>query len=289
MKILVTGSNGQLGSELRGLAENSEYVFRFTDVDSLDICDEQAVMKAVGEFLPDVIVNCAAFTAVDAAEDQPELCDRLNRLAPGYLAKATSRYHAGLVHISTDYVFEGTTHVPYKEEDEAAPVTVYGRTKLEGEKLVQTYCPDAVILRTAWLYSPYGKNFVKTMLRLGREKAQLGVVFDQIGSPTYAHDLAAVILQIIGKGLIPGVYHFTDEGVCSWYDFTRMIHQLDGITTCKVLPLHTEEYPVKVARPHYSVLDKTKIKTVYQVEIPYWVDSLKDCLRRLKELEKENN
>lgn len=283
-RILITGANGQLGNEMRLLArEHTEYEYLFTDVAELDICDEQAVADYVRRNEVDVIVNCAAYTAVDKAEDNEELCDRLNRLAPGYLAKAVAARGGKLVQISTDYVFDGTAHVPYTEDCPTCPDSVYGRTKLGGEREAFAHCPDTMVIRTAWLYSTFGNNYVKTMLRLGRERDTLGVIFDQVGTPTYARDLAAVIFAAIGKGIVPGVYHFSNEGVCSWYDFTKAIHRLAGITTCRVSPLHTDEYPTRATRPHYSVLDKTKIKQTYGVEVPYWTDSLAECLRRLEE------
>ncbi len=283
-RILITGANGQLGNEMRLLArEHSEYDYLFTDVAELDICDEQAVADYVRRHEVDIIVNCAAYTAVDKAEDNEELCDRLNRLAPGYLAKAVAARGGKLVQISTDYVFDGTAHVPYTEDCPTCPDSVYGRTKLGGEREAFAHCPDTMVIRTAWLYSTFGNNYVKTMLRLGRERETLGVIFDQVGTPTYARDLAAVIFAAIGKGIVPGVYHFSNEGVCSWYDFTKAIHRLAGITTCRVSPLHTDEYPTRATRPHYSVLDKTKIKQTYGVEVPYWTDSLEECLRRLEE------
>lgn len=281
--ILVTGANGQLGNEMRLLAEvNKEYTYFFTDVAELDICDEQAVMNFVTAHQIDIIVNCAAYTAVDKAEDNQELCDKLNHVAPGYLAKAIQTRGGYLVQVSTDYVFDGTAHVPYTEEQSTCPDSVYGTTKLAGEQEAMKYCANTMIIRTAWLYSTFGNNFVKTMLRLGREKDSLGVIFDQIGTPTYARDLAVAIFAAIHKGIIPGIYHFSNEGVCSWYDFTQMIHHLADIKTCKLRPLHTEEYPTKAKRPHYSVLDKTKIKDIYGIEIPYWVDSLKECVMKLK-------
>jgi len=280
--ILVTGANGQLGNEMRLLAEvNKEYTYFFTDVAELDICDEQAVMNFVTAHQIDIIVNCAAYTAVDKAEDNQELCDKLNHVAPGYLAKAIQTRGGYLVQVSTDYVFDGTAHVPYTEEQPTCPDSVYGTTKLAGEQEAMKYCANTMIIRTAWLYSTFGNNFVKTMLRLGREKDSLGVIFDQIGTPTYARDLAVAIFAAIHKGIIPGIYHFSNEGVCSWYDFTQMIHHLADIKTCKLRSLHTEEYPTKAKRPHYSVLDKTKIKDIYGIEIPYWVDSLKECIDKL--------
>lgn len=280
--ILVTGANGQLGNEMRLFAEvNKEYTYFFTDVAELDICDEQAVMNFVTAHQIDIIVNCAAYTAVDKAEDNQELCDKLNHVAPGYLAKAIQTRGGYLVQVSTDYVFDGTAHVPYTEEQPTCPDSVYGTTKLAGEQEAMKYCANTMIIRTAWLYSTFGNNFVKTMLRLGREKDSLGVIFDQIGTPTYARDLAVAIFAAIHKGIIPGIYHFSNEGVCSWYDFTQMIHHLADIRTCKLRPLHTEEYPTRAKRPHYSVLDKTKIKDIYGIEIPYWVDSLKECIDKL--------
>lgn len=280
--ILVTGANGQLGNEMRLLAEvYKEYTYYFADVAELDICDERAVMDFVLENDIDIIVNCAAYTAVDKAEDDKELCDRLNRLAPGYLAKAIQTRKGFLIQVSTDYVFDGTAHIPYKEDCPTCPDSVYGSTKLGGEQEALNHCPNTMVIRTAWLYSTFGNNFVKTMIRLGREKDSLGVIFDQIGTPTYARDLASVIFAAIRKGIVPGIYHFSNEGVCSWYDFTQMIHRLAGIETCKLKPLHTAEYPTKAKRPHYSVLDKTKIKDTYHVEVPYWVDSLQECIKKL--------
>lgn len=280
--ILITGANGQLGSEMRVLSvEHPEYTYFFTDVQELDICDEQAVMEFVQKNKIDCIVNCAAYTAVDKAEENVELCDKLNHIAPGFLAKAAAAQGAALIQVSTDYVFDGTNHIPYREIEPTCPNSVYGRTKLAGEQEVARLCEHTMIIRTAWLYSTFGNNFVKTMMRLGREKEQLGVIFDQIGTPTYARDLARAIFVAIAKGVPAGIYHFSNEGVCSWYDFTRAIHRIAGITTCHVRPLHTEEYPTPAARPHYSVLDKTKIKETLNIEIPYWEDSLRDCMRNM--------
>lgn len=280
--ILITGANGQLGNEMRLLAgENEGYNYFFTDVAELDICDERAVMDFVACHQIDIIVNCAAYTAVDKAEDNQELCNRLNTVAPGFLAKAVATRNGYLVQVSTDYVFDGTAHIPYKEDQPTCPNSVYGVTKLAGEKEALKYCSNTMVIRTAWLYSTFGNNFVKTMIRLGKEKESLGVIFDQIGTPTYARDLAAVIFAAINKGIVPGIYHFSNEGVCSWYDFTKAIHRLAGITACHVKPLHTEDYPTKAVRPHYSVLDKTKIKETYGVEVPYWMDSLAECIEKL--------
>ena len=282
MNILVTGANGQLGNEMQVLSrENLQHTYFFTDVQELDICDEQAVRAFVADNRVDVIVNCAAYTAVDKAEDNAELCDKLNHLAPGYLASAAEACGAALIQVSTDYVFDGTGHIPYTEEMTPCPNSVYGSTKLDGERAVMEKCSRAMIIRTAWLYSVYGNNFVKTMLRLGRERETLGVVFDQIGTPTYAKDLACVIFEAINHGIVPGIYHFSDEGVCSWYDFTLAIHRIAGISTCKVSPLHTDEFPAKAPRPNYSVLDKTKIKKTLGIEIPHWEESLVACMKKL--------
>ena len=280
--ILITGANGQLGNEMRVLsAEYPEYAYFFTDVAELDICDAQAVMEFVQANDIHVIVNCAAYTAVDKAEENVELCTKLNADAVGYLAKAAEACGAEFIQISTDYVFDGTAHVPYRESASTCPNSVYGHTKLAGEQNALTLCSRSMVIRTAWLYSTFGNNFVKTMIRLGRERDSLGVIFDQVGTPTYARDLARAIFVAIRQGVVPGVYHFSNEGVCSWYDFTKAIHRLAGIVDCKVKPLHTEEYPTLAKRPHYSVLDKTKIKKIYNTEVPYWEDSLKECIDAL--------
>ncbi len=281
--ILITGCNGQLGNEMKLLAaENPQFNYFFTDVAELDITNEQAVNNYVVEHEIDCIVNCAAFTAVDKAESNEQLCDMLNHIAPGYLAKAINQRNGYIIQVSTDYVFDGTNHTPYREDEPTCPTSVYGRTKLAGEEVVLASCPKAMIIRTAWLYSTFGNNFVKTMLRLGREKDKLGVIFDQIGTPTYARDLALAIFTAMNQGIKPGIYHFSNEGVISWYDFTKAIHRIAGITSCHVSPLHTSEYPTPAARPHYSVLDKTKFKETYNVEVPYWEDSLKDCIQLLE-------
>ena len=283
MNILVTGANGQLGNEMQVLArENLQHTYFFTDVQELDICDEQAVYAYVSEHKIDIIVNCAAYTAVDKAEDNVELCDKLNNIAPGYLARAAQANGAAMIQVSTDYVFDGTVHIPYTEEEPTCPASVYGSTKLAGEQNVMDHCEKAMVIRTAWLYSIYGNNFVKTMIRLGQERDSLGVIFDQIGTPTYANDLAQAIFAAINKGVVGGIYHFSDEGVCSWYDFTIAIHRLAGIASCKVKPLHTADYPAKAPRPHYSVLDKTKIKDTFGIEIPHWEESLKRCINQLR-------
>lgn len=282
MNILITGCNGQLGNEMQLLEKvHPEHNYFNTDVAELDITDQQAVEAFVNEHDIDGIVNCAAYTAVDKAEDNEELCNKLNAEAPAYLAHAVGQRGGWMVQISTDYVFDGTNHTPYVEDDDTCPNSVYGKTKLVGELNVQKLCERSVVIRTAWLYSTFGNNFVKTMIRLGKEKAELGVIFDQIGTPTYAHDLAVAIFAVIEKGVQPGIYHFSNEGVISWYDFTKAIHRIAGITTCHVKPLHTAEYPTPAARPHYSVLDKTKIKQTYGIEVPYWEESLEVCVHKL--------
>ena len=282
MNILITGCNGQLGNEMQLLEKNyPQHVWFNTDVQELDISNQLAIEQFVAENKIDGIVNCAAYTAVDKAEENKELCTTLNMVAPAYLAAAVEKRGGWMIQISTDYVFDGMKHTPYVETDTPSPDSVYGSTKLAGELGVSKFCKKTVIIRTAWLYSTFGNNFVKTMIRLGKEKPEIGVIFDQIGTPTYARDLAVAIMTIINKGIIPGVYHFTNEGVISWYDFTKAIHRIAGITTCHVRPLHTAEYPTPAHRPHYSVLDKTKIKETYGIEIPYWEESLKDCIEKL--------
>lgn len=282
MNILITGCNGQLGNEMQLLEkENPQHTYYNTDVAELDITDQQAIERFVDDHVINGIVNCAAYTAVDKAESNETLCQLLNAEAPAYLAHAVGRRGGWMVQISTDYVFDGTKHTPYVEDDDTCPNSVYGRTKLVGEINVQKLCERSMIIRTAWLYSTFGNNFVKTMIRLGHEKPELGVIFDQIGTPTYARDLARVIMTAIEQGIRPGIYHFSNEGVTSWYDFTKAIHRLAGITTCRVRPLHTAEYPTPAARPHYSVLDKTKIKQTYGIDIPHWEESLADCIEHI--------
>ena len=282
MNILITGCNGQLGNEMQLLEkENPQHTYFNTDVATLDISNQEAINAYVDDNKIDGIVNCAAYTAVDKAESNKELCTTLNAIAPAYLAAAVEKRGGWIIQISTDYVFDGTKHTPYVETDTPSPDSVYGSTKLAGELGLTKFCKKSMIIRTAWLYSIFGNNFVKTMMRLGKEKEELGVIFDQIGTPTYAHDLATVIMTAINKGIVPGVYHFSNEGVISWYDFTKAIHRIAGITTCHVKPLHTAEYPTPANRPAYSVLDKTKIKTTYGIEIPYWEESLADCIALL--------
>ena len=282
MNILITGCNGQLGNEMQLLEEaNPQHTYFNTDVAELDITDPAAIEKFVNENQIDGIVNCAAYTAVDKAEDNQELCRLLNTVAPGYLAAAVDKRGGWLIQVSTDYVFDGTNHTPYTENEPTCPNSVYGTTKLGGEKAAQQACSRTMIVRTAWLYSTFGNNFVKTMIRLGQEKPELGVIFDQIGTPTYARDLAVALFAAINQGVVPGIYHFSNEGVISWYDFTKAIHRIAGISSCHVRPLHTAEYPTPAHRPHYSVLDKTKIKQTYHIEVPYWEESLKECILQL--------
>ena len=281
--ILITGCHGQLGNEMQLQAKsNPQHSYFFTDIDELDITDEQAIDRFITDNQVDIIVNCAAYTAVDKAEDNETLCTLLNSTAPGYLARAIEKRGGQFVQISTDYVFDGTAHTPYTETVATCPNSVYGRTKLDGELNAQRECSRTMIVRTAWLYSAFGNNFVKTMMRLGKERTELGVVFDQIGTPTYARDLAAVIMTAINHGIVPGIYHFSNEGAVSWYDFTKAIHRIAGITTCHVRPLHTDEYPAKAPRPAFSVLDKTKIKQTYDIEVPYWEESLRECIMALQ-------
>ena len=268
---LITGSNGQLGRELTARIPNAIA----TDADTLDITDFDAVQKFVREHDIDTIINCAAYTAVDRAESDIELATRINVTGPGNLAKTGCK----LVHISTDYVFDGTGHTPYKTTDSTNPISVYGKTKLAGEKAVLNNNNNAVIIRTAWLYSPNGNNFVKTMLRLGAERESINVVCDQIGSPTYAGDLADAIVQILPQINTEntGVYHYTNMGVCSWYDFATAIMELGG-RKCRVNAIPTSEYPTAATRPFYSVLDKTKIIKTFNINIPHWHDALRRCL-----------
>jgi len=285
MNILVTGSNGQLGNEMRVLSkQHLKHSYFFTDVVEaedtylLDITDRTAVSAFVQEHAINLIVNCAAYTNVDKAEDDEATALKINAEALSVLGGQGVR----VIHVSTDYVFSGDEHVPCRESDPVAPRTAYGRTKYEGEKRLLAVCPEAVILRTAWLYSEFGNNFVKTMIRLGNEKEKLGVVFDQIGTPTYAADLAWAIYTVIESPVWhAGIYHFSNEGVCSWFDFTIAIHELSGVKNCKVSPILSEEYAYKTPRPHYSVLDKSKFKKTFGVEIPYWMDGLRRCIAKL--------
>ena len=302
MNILVTGANGQLGNEMRIISKQTNDNYTFTDVVEaegvettlLDITDADAIRKIVKEKDIRCIVNCAAYTNVDKAETDEALCRKLNAEAPKLLAEAMKEANGLLVQISTDYVFGGDPYnTPCREDQKGTPTGVYGKTKLEGEKHIEAVGCDYVIIRTAWLYSEYGKNFVKTMLNLTATKPKLTVVFDQAGTPTYAYDLAKVIKTVLAdyanenpeNGYSKaGVYHFSNEGVCSWFDFTKKIAELAGNTGCDIQPCHSDEFPSPVKRPAYSVLDKTKIKQVFGVEIPYWTDSLKRCMANMKAL-----
>lgn len=288
MELLVTGSNGQLGHEIQKVAKQAPYTnhtFYFTGSKDLDICDEEALHQFFTNHEIDVVINCAAYTAVDKAEEEIELCEQINRIAPQYLAQVAQANGARVIHISTDYVFDGTSCKPYREDDKTSPCSVYGRTKLAGEEAIMNFCPLSSIVRTAWLYSAHGNNFVKTMYELGKERDKLNVVVDQIGTPTYAGDLAEALLKMAISGSHPGIYHYTDEGVCSWYDFTLAIHEMAQITDCMVSPIPGSQYPTAAARPHYSVLDKQKIRAVYDVKTPYWRDSLRKCIAELNEIE----
>ena len=295
MKILVTGSNGQLGNEMRILAKESQDTYVFTDVNTvegvettfLDITDLEAVRQIVKDNAINAIVNCAAWTNVDGAEDPEkyELVEKLNATAPENLAKAMKEVGGLLVHISTDYVFGAEPYnTPCKEDQAGTPTGVYGLTKLHGEQKIKATECNHVIIRTAWLYSEFGKNFCKTMMNLTATKPELKVVFDQVGTPTYALDLARAITVVLEKfdGTQTGVYHYSNEGVCSWFDFTKMIAEYNGTTTCNVQPCYSCDFPSPVKRPSYSVLDKNKIKAVFGVEVPYWTDSLKKCINNLK-------
>lgn len=279
MKILITGANGQLGNEMRiALAAHPQLQAIYTDVAELDICNRQELQTFVATHSPTHIVNCAAYTAVDKAESDEANAHKINALAVENIAHVAAAAGVKVIHISTDYVFDGTGHTPYSESDNACPHTVYGKTKLLGEQLLLQHAPESIVIRTAWLYSSFGNNFVKTMLRLGSERPTLNVVADQIGSPTYAADLAQAIVQILQHDTwVPGIYHFTNEGVCSWYDFAHTILQLAG-KTCSVQPITTSEYPTPTPRPAYSVLSKQRIKSTYKITIPHWSDSLKRCL-----------
>ena len=294
MNILVTGANGQLGNEIRIVAKNSCDRYIYTDVIEvegvettlLDITSIDAVRNIVNEYEVNCIINCAAYTNVDKAETDEVLCELLNAKAVENLAVAMKEVDGLLVHVSTDYVFGGDPYnTPCKEEQKGTPTGVYGRTKLQGEEnILATGCKH-VIIRTAWLYSEFGKNFVKTMLHLTSTKPQLRVVFDQAGTPTYAYDLARAIHEIVSQRKYEGndgIYHYSNEGVCSWYDFTKVIAEYAGHTNCDIQPCHSEEFPSSVKRPAYSVLDKTKIKQTFGVKVPYWIDSLKVCLDHLK-------
>lgn len=295
MNILVTGANGQLGNEIRILTGDSRHNYIYTDVveaegnrtTMLDITNAEDVKAMVANHNIDVIINCAAYTNVDAAEDNEALAEKLNSEAPAILANAMAETGVLLVHISTDYVFGGDPYnTPCREDQKGTPTGVYGATKLRGEQRITASGCKYLIIRTAWLYSEFGKNFVKTMLNLTSTKPQLKVVFDQTGTPTYAYDLAKAIVEIVESKKYEGnegIYHYSNEGVCSWYDFTKMIAEMAGHTECDIQPCHSSEFPSKVVRPSYSVLDKSKIKAVFGLTIPYWTDSLRICIQNIKQ------
>ena len=282
MNILVTGANGQLGNEIRRRSEASAHNYIFTDVAELDITNASAVLLAAEEIKPEVIINCAAYTNVDKAEDDEQTAHLINCTAVENLAAAAKQMGALLVHVSTDYVFDGRACTPYSEDADVAPTGAYGRTKLAGERAATESGCKYIVIRTAWLYSAFGRNFVKTMRTLTDERPTLQVVFDQVGSPTYAGDLADAILHIVESGEFEqsGIYHYSNEGVCSWYDFAKEICAMSG-NVCDIRPCHSDEFPSKVARPHYSVLDKTKIKQNFGLEIPHWKESLAKCIEEL--------
>ena len=281
--ILVTGSNGQLGRELLEISGRFPKLnFLFTDVAELDITKQAEIKKFLAENPVDLLINCAAYTAVDKAESEAEAAHLLNTVAPGLLAAEAASQGFAMIHISTDYVFSGQSYKPYTEADDPDPVSGYGKSKLGGEQAVLNSGANAMVIRTSWLYSAFGHNFLKTILRFGKEKPELKVVFDQIGTPTYAGDLAKCILDIISSHSIPkaSVYHYSNEGVCSWYDFARAIAEYESLP-CKIMPIRTSEYPTPAPRPAYSVLDKCKIKNDFGIEIPWWKDSIHHCLERL--------
>ncbi|MFK5947659.1 MAG: dTDP-4-dehydrorhamnose reductase [Methylococcales bacterium] len=285
--ILVTGQNGQLGQSLQSLVKkNSQYQFTFTGRDQLDLSNSESITSYFSQHKFDLIINCAAYTAVDKAEEQQQLAEAINYLAVKQLAEIAKKNNSILLHISTDYIFDGTNYKPYIEDDAINPQNIYGSTKLKGEQAIQAIDSDAIIIRTSWVYSEYGYNFVKTMLKLGKEKDELNVIFDQIGVPTYATDLASCILTIVdslnsSRQIGVSVYHYSNEGVCSWYDFAKAIFEYTN-TACKVSPIETKDYPTPAKRPLYSVLNKAKIKQKYQLNIPYWKDSLQACLNKLQ-------
>ncbi len=283
-RVLVTGSDGQLGSEINYLSQNGiQNIFFFTDKNELDICDNATVDSFVTQNQITAIINCAAHTAVDSAEDNPELSDSINHKAVGILGSIAKKYNCKLIHISTDYVFDGNAHEPYREDDPVNPISVYGKTKLAGEKVLQTIgLRNSVIFRTSWVYSSFGNNFIKTILKLAETRSELNVIFDQIGTPTYARDLAQAILTVLEKldNEATEIYHYSNEGVCSWFDFANAIFEIKGMDI-KVEPIEGTDYPTKASRPFYSVLNKAKIKEDYNIQIPYWRDSLKSCLEIL--------
>lgn len=287
IKILVTGANGQLGRCLKNILQSdADLNVLYTDINELDLTNKTAVEKIITANTFDYIINCAAYTAVDNAECNEVICSKINTEAIGNIAEAARQYKTKVIHISTDYVFNGENHRPYEENDKPEPQSVYGRTKLAGEAILMSFCPStSIVIRTAWLYSEYGNNFVKKMLELAKQKDYINVVSDQIGTPTYAGDLAQTIYHIIKYNeWHPGIFHFTNEGVASWYDLTMATFRLAGINNCKVHPIRTKEYPTAAKRPSYSVLSKDKIKRLYNISIPYWEFSLNKCINNLKQL-----
>ena len=287
-RILVTGKNGQLGQSLEKISgDYPQYEFTFVGRDELDMSQPESISKFFQEKVFDVIINCAAYTAVDKAESEPELADQINHQAVKKLAQIAKVQDIILFHISTDYVFNGQNHKPYIETDPVAPINVYGLTKLKGEQAMQVVNPQGIIIRTSWVYSEFGNNFVKTMLALGEERDNLNVIFDQVGSPTYAGDLANAILKIIRhpcfqmQSKSSDIYHFSNEGVVSWYDFSKAIFEIDQ-KDCHVKPIETQCYPTPAKRPYYGLLNKAKIKQTFDIDIPYWKDSLRYCLRKLE-------
>ena len=285
LNILVTGSNGQLGSEIQELSSHFPYTFFFTCKEKLDITNEHTLHSFIEAHAIHAIINCAAYTAVDKAESEEALADKINHQAVKYLASVAKEKNIKLIHISTDYVFNGTNYRPYLETDATNPQSIYGKTKLLGENaLLHVKLPNSIIIRTSWVYSRYGANFVKTMLRLGKEKDSLGVIYDQVGTPTYAKDLAKVILEMLPRinTAQTEIYNYSNEGVASWYDFAREIMQMAKLT-CKINPIETSQYPTPAKRPHHSLLNKAKIKNEFGIEIPYWKESLEECLRKIDE------
>jgi len=280
--ILVTGANGQLGSEIEYLSQFHNLSFMFTDIDELDITCIDDVRTFFSSHKIDYAVNCAAYTAVDKAEEEKKLADLVNHIAARNLAIISCEFNVRLIHISTDFVFDGNASIPFTEEDKTNPVSVYGTTKLAGEKAVLENGKEVIIIRTSWLYSSYGNNFVKSMIRLSNERDSMGIVFDQIGTPTYARDLADAVLHIVNSGNFQsGIYHYSNEGVASWYDFAKAIVEIAGIK-CNIYPIETYQYPTPAKRPPYSVLNKAKIKSIYKIKIPYWKDSLENCINILR-------
>jgi dTDP-4-dehydrorhamnose reductase len=288
-KILVTGANGQLGNEIRRLCRNFPGLeFIFTDVDMLDITNPDAVSVFMEASKPAIVVNCAAYTNVDGAEVNVKNVRKINSLAPQVLAAACAMQDAFLIHISTDYVFDGESKVPYNEDDETNPISVYGNSKLEGEEKIKTVFDNYLIIRTSWMYSEFGHNFVRSIIALAKERETLEIVNDQIGSPTYARDLANCIIDIIIKSILnpkaylPGIYHYANQGNCSWYDFAQEILNIYGLKSCKLIPVSTEQYPAVAKRPKYSVLDTSKVRESFGIGIPNWKDSLRECLLSIR-------